>query len=89
MSKPSGQRTHKAEIEARRARGGYEPKPRPTHPQRDARRQAAAYRADHPRKTVASERAAGNLLEDPGPEWDHVSLGLRDPLRYAESYRTW
>jgi len=74
MSKPSGQRSHKAEIEARRARGGYEAKRRATHPQREARRQAAAYRLANPLAPA-----------EPDAKW----TVLLDELRYAKSYRTW
>jgi len=74
MSKPAGQRSHKADIEARRGHGGYEAKRRATHPQRDARRQAAAYRLTNPL-----------VPADPDAKWSV----LLDELRYAKNYRTW
>jgi len=83
MSKPAGQRTHKAEIEARRVRGGYEVKPRPTHPQREARRQAAAYRDANPLAESKIEITYPNGIFAP-PVFEAY-----DARRYAESYRTW
>lgn len=86
MSKPAGQRTHKADIEARRARGGYEAGHQVTHPQRDARQQAAAYRLANPLPEGSVEVTYPNGIFEPPILY---VVNHNEPDRLAESYRTW
>ena len=93
MSKPSGQRTHKIDIEARRARGGFEATHQATHPQRDARRQAVAYRLANPLEgetdILVSRPYYGDVEIDHPSGCRRVGVEHDDPYRLAESYRTW
>jgi hypothetical protein len=86
MSKSVSQRTHKLDIEARRGvRGGYEAGHQVTHPQRDARQQAAAYRLANP---LTMDNSAASLVVRDG-DFVRVAVTHDDPLRLAESYRSW